>query len=68
MPKTYEDYAEKRKARLSPEGRSAVRVFNGAYAVGQMIAQARKTRGYSQTQLSELSGVAQADISRIERG
>lgn len=68
MPKSYEEYAAERKARLSPEGRTAVRVFNGAYAVGQMIAQARKSRGYSQTQLSELSGVTQGDISRIERG
>jgi len=68
MTKCYEDYAAERKARLSPDGRTAVRMFNGAYAVGQMIASARTSRRYSQTRLSELSGVTQADISRIERG
>jgi len=68
MAKSYEDYASRRKAGLSHDGRTAVRVFNGAYAVGQMLASARKERHYSQTTLAELSGVTQADISRIERG
>ena len=36
--------------------------------MGQMLSEARTERGYTQQQLSDLSGVTQADISRIERG
>jgi len=33
-----------------------------------VISEARKARGLRQTDLAELAGIAQADISRIERG
>ena len=39
-----------------------------AYAFGQVIYAARKACGLRQAELAELSGIAQADISRIERG
>lgn len=68
MPNKYDEYAAKRKRRLSREGRAALRAFHGAQAMGQTLCEARAQRGYTQQQLSERSGVTQADISRIERG
>ena len=38
------------------------------YALVQAIIDARKQSGLTQKQLSERTGIAQADISRIERG
>ena len=68
MSKSYDEYATQRTRRLSPEGRATLRVFHGAHALGLMLCEARAQRGYTQQQLSDLSGVTQADISRIERG
>ena len=68
MAKTFAEYARERRASMDPEGREAERVFRAAYAFGQAIYAARKARGLRQADLAELSGIAQADISRIERG
>ena len=38
------------------------------YAIVQAIIDARKRSGLNQKELSDRSGIAQADISRIERG
>lgn len=53
---------------MRPEGREAERIFRAAYAFGRVIYSARKVRNLRQSDLAELSGIAQADISRIERG
>jgi XRE family transcriptional regulator, regulator of sulfur utilization len=68
MAQTYDDYSAERRARLSPEGKVAVEVFSRAYAVGTALAGARQQRELTQSALAKLSGVEQADISRIERG
>jgi len=68
MAKTFAEYARERRAQMSPEGLEAERVFQTAYAFGRVISEARKARHLRQTDLAELSGIAQADISRIERG
>lgn len=68
MAKSYAEYARERRARLSPEGREVARVFDAAYAFGRVLSEARKTRHLRQSDLAELTGIAQADISRIERG
>lgn len=68
MAKTFAEYAREREAQMGTEGREAVRIFDAAYAFGQVIYSARKARGLRQADLAELSGIAQADISRIERG
>ncbi len=67
MPKTFADYATERVATLTPEGETAVRVFDATYSVAAALSQARKARHLTQTELARLSGVSQADISRIER-
>lgn len=68
MAKKFSQYARERRAGQSVEGREAERVFRAAYAFGHVIYSARKARNLRQSDLAELSGVAQADISRIERG
>jgi transcriptional regulator with XRE-family HTH domain len=68
MAKTFAEYARERRARMSSEGLEAERAFQTAYAFGRVISEARKARHLRQTDLAELSGIAQADISRIERG
>ena len=68
MAKKFSEYARERRADQSAEGREAERVFRAAYAFGHVIYSARKARNLRQSDLAELSGVAQADISRIERG
>lgn len=68
MVKTFAQYDAERRARLSPAGIAAVRVFDEAYSFGAMFAQARRERGLKQRELADLCGIAQADISRIERG
>src|SRR5579875_3679952 len=44
------------------------RRFEAAIELGLQFRDARVARGWSQRELSEQSGVRQADISRIERG
>ncbi|MGH3327924.1 MAG: helix-turn-helix domain-containing protein [Streptomycetales bacterium] len=68
MAKKFSEYARERRADQAAEGREAERVFRAAYAFGRVIYSARKARNLRQSDLAELSGVAQADISRIERG
>lgn len=68
MAKKFSEYARERRADQSVEGREAERDFRAAYAFGHVIYSARKARNLRQSDLAELSGVAQADISRIERG
>ncbi len=49
--------------------KAAVRaMFAAGLALGMQFRDARVAQGLTQAQLAELSGVPQADISRIERG
>lgn len=68
MAKKFSEYARERRADQSADGREAERVFRAAYAFGRVIYSARKARDLRQSDLAKLSGIAQADISRIERG
>ena len=68
MAKTFAEYDRERLAEMSQEDLEVVRVFDAAYAFGRVICDARKARNLRQTDLAQRSGIAQADISRIERG
>jgi ribosome-binding protein aMBF1 (putative translation factor) len=68
MPKPFAEYARERESTMSPDELEVVRAFDQAAAFGSVILGARKARGLRQSDLAELSGVTQADISRIERG
>ena len=68
MNKNFQDYADERKAKFSQKGKDVYKVFSSAIAIGSVVATARHARVMTQRELAELSGVQQADISRIERG
>jgi len=68
MPNSFAGYAREREAAMAAAEREIVRAFDQAAAFGSVILGARKARGLRQSDLAELSGVTQADISRIERG
>ena len=68
MAKTFAEYARDREATMTAAEREVMHAFDQAAAFGQVIYGARKARNLRQADLAELSGVTQADISRIERG
>lgn len=68
MAKTFAEYAREREATMTAAEREVMHAFDQAAAFGQVIYGARKARNLRQADLAELSGVTQADISRIERG
>ncbi|MGH3217916.1 MAG: helix-turn-helix domain-containing protein [Streptosporangiaceae bacterium] len=68
MGTKFSDWAEVQKAQETPAQAELRRRFEAGFALGLQFIEARKARGMTQQQLSEASGVPQADISRIERG
>jgi ribosome-binding protein aMBF1 (putative translation factor) len=64
----HNDVVARRKAALSPAGRVQVEVFKDAFSVGAQLARRRHELNLTQADLSQRSGVQQADVSRIERG
>lgn len=68
MAKAFDEYSRGREATMTGAELELVRAFDQAAAFGQVIHGARTARGLRQTDLSKLSGVTRADISRIERG
>jgi len=68
MARTFTEYAHEREATMSAAELEVMHAFDQAAAFGSVILGARKARALRQTDLAELSGVTQADISRIERG
>ncbi|MDO4484697.1 MAG: helix-turn-helix transcriptional regulator [Clostridia bacterium] len=62
-------YAEyKRKALQDPEVRQEYDALAPEYDIIQALIDARKKQNLTQRQLSEATGITQADISRIENG
>jgi len=51
-----------------PEFRTEYDVLEPEFAVVQALIKARKNSGITQKQLSERTGIAQSDISKIENG
>ena len=51
-----------------PEFRKEYEVFQPERAIIQTIIDARKQSGLTQKELSERTGIAQGDISKLERG
>ncbi|MFT4166175.1 MAG: helix-turn-helix transcriptional regulator [Microlunatus sp.] len=68
MAKSFDDYAREREGAMTAAELEVVHAFDQAAAFGQVIYGARKARNLRQSDLAALSGVTQADISRIERG
>jgi ribosome-binding protein aMBF1 (putative translation factor) len=68
MGTKFSEWAEGQKANETPAQVELRRRFGATFALGLQFTEARQARGLTRQQLSEITGVAQADISRIERG
>ena len=76
MTTSFDDYANRRKARWSASQRAAYEVTAQVFAdereshlsLGADLVARRNELKLSQPRLAELSGVQQSEISRIERG
>jgi len=51
-----------------PDFKAEYEALEPEFAIVQAIIDARKRAGFTQKQLSEKTGIAQGDISKIERG
>jgi DNA-binding XRE family transcriptional regulator len=68
MGTKFSDYLAKSEAADTPEDAAVRAMFAAGIALGLQFRDARVSRGLTQAQLSGLTGIPQADISRIERG
>lgn len=68
MGTRFDEWAAEREAAESAGQAELRRRFEAAIELGLQFRDARVARDLSQRELSERSGVRQADISRIERG
>ena len=68
MGTKFSDYLAESKAADTPEDAALREAFAASITLGLQFRDARVQRGLTQVELSEKSGVSQADISRIERG
>lgn len=63
------DYSEyKKKALEDPEVRREYEALQPEYDIIQALINGRKERQLTQKELSEITGITQADICRIEKG
>jgi ribosome-binding protein aMBF1 (putative translation factor) len=68
MANDFKDYVAEAQEQASPAERRAVDADRARFRIGTKVLQQRLSAGLTQQQLSGASGIAQADISRIERG
>jgi ribosome-binding protein aMBF1 (putative translation factor) len=68
MNNNFKDYVAEVEEKASPEERRELDAARARFRIGTKILQQRLSSGLTQQQLSEASGIAQADISRIEHG
>jgi DNA-binding XRE family transcriptional regulator len=65
---SFSEYVREVEAGLSPEQRAVLDGFRDHYGVANQLLQLRHDRGVSQAELARRTGIAQAEISKIERG
>ena len=68
MKKTWSDFSNARIAKMSRMDLEFHELLSQQYQIASQILAARKQRNLTQLELAHLSGVQQADISRIENG
>lgn len=68
MSRNFKDYVKEVESGLSPEERATFDALRDHYGVANQLLQLRQDRGFSQAELSRRTGIAQAEISKIERG
>lgn len=64
----FQDFVEEMESRSTPEEQRELNEARARFRVGAQVLRHRLSMGLTQGQLAEASGIAQADISRIERG
>jgi DNA-binding XRE family transcriptional regulator len=68
---TFDDFIKELEAEARAEGPEAVaelEAFRLHFSLARQLAERRRERHLTQKQLADLSGIDQAEISRIERG
>ena len=68
MGTKFRDYVKDVEARNTPEQQERLDEFRVQYRRANALLERRKALGMSQAELARRSGVAQADISRLEQG
>jgi len=64
----FEDYLAELKAGLSPAERARYDTLADRYRIANQLIELRQARKLSQRELAHRTGIAQAEISKIERG
>jgi len=62
------DHIDEEARQEGPSGTSQVDALDHYYSLFGQFLQLRQAKGWTQNQLAEASGIAQAEISRIEHG
>ena len=68
MTKTWSEYSSARISKMSRNDLEFHELLSQQFQIATQIFGARKQRNLTQLELAQLSGVQQADISRIENG
>jgi ribosome-binding protein aMBF1 (putative translation factor) len=68
MTTKFDDYVREVEDGSTDEQRRELDAARARFRIGARLLQQRQAAGLSQQQLAAASGIAQADISRIERG
>ena len=76
MSKSFRDLSDRTKAGWSNDARTVYEAAAASFdselsaraELGAQLAEARKSRHFTQPTLSSMTGIQQAEISRIERG
>jgi ribosome-binding protein aMBF1 (putative translation factor) len=68
MSTSFDDFVREIERQSTPEERRELDGARARFKIGARVLQQRLAAGLTQQQLAAASGVAQADISRIERG
>lgn len=64
----FDEYLQTSRRGRSTASRARQETFRRAYSMAVQVIELRQERGLTQQQLSALTGIAQSEISRIERG
>lgn len=68
MTTEFHDFVREVEEGSTPEERRELEAARARFKIGARVLQQRLSAGFTQQQLASASGIAQADISRIERG
>lgn len=68
MGTKFRDYVKQVEAGLTLQEREQLEQFRDHYGIANQLIELRKEEGLSQSALAAKSGIAQSEVSRIERG